>query len=639
MSEKLSYPGNSFPGEPNVSPAMAPTPTSQPQVTDSADSAAFAASPNSQAAASPLSASSSIPTNELPTTVQLPGEMTLPQILDPTAGRPAVPLPQPLQPKVSAPPDPSERAAYQSRPRRVIEKTIEPRSKDHKLRINNLRNRMLVHSVLISGFALTVVGLILLVSGMVQVSHAERSQTELIVNDLRNFVKAENKQDSGGIASAKEALNRFIDAEDAPHNGTLLGFSAGKLIAQKEARDSAIHQDSQLLEKLVSYSNLDSAKMFMVHTDQASYAVGMVPIRATETDDALLAIISNYSVDSTPAQTQLLLFGGISFLVLAMVGLVNVRASQSLLAPIGRVRDMMGAISASVNLSKRLPVEGDDDLADVSRQMNSMIARLQSSFDEQRDLLNDVGHELRTPITVVRGHLELLNPNDPQDTARTRELALEELSRMHRLTEDLITVAKSDRPDFIRPERVDIGDLLMDAFENATQLGDFNWRIDNLTIVPTTADPQRLQQALLALAQNASKFASPGTLIALGAGIDYEQPLLDQQGNPVPARTITAPSLQMLSQVPPVEGTHRLNLWVRDQGIGIDPKDQERIFGRFMRVNHSYAGSGLGLSIVNAITQAHGGILQVRSALSVGSVFNISLPISNDDCKDEIQGE
>ncbi len=638
MSEKLSYPGNSFPGEPNISPAAPPTPASQPQVTDSADGGVIAGSANPQAA-SPLPASSSIPAKELPSTVQLPGEMTLPQILDPTEGRPAVPLPQPLEPIVSAPPDASERAAYQSRPRRVIEKTIEPRSKEHKLRITNLRNRMLVHSVLISGFALTLVGLILLVSGMIQVSHAERSQTELIVNDLRNFVKAENKQDSGGIASAKEALNRFIDAEDAPHNGTLLGFSAGKLIAQKEARDSAIHQDSQLLEKLVSSSNLDSAKMFMVHTDQATYAVGMVPIRAAETDDALLAIISNYSVDSTPAQTQLLLFGGISFLVLAMVGLVNVRSSQSLLAPIGRLRDLMASINSEQDLSKRLPVEGDDDLADVSRQMNSMITRLQSSFDEQRDLLNDVGHELRTPITVVRGHLELLNPNDPQDTARTRELALEELSRMHRLTEDLITVAKSDRPDFIRPERVDIGDLLMDAFENATQLGDFNWRIDNLTIVPTTADPQRLQQALLALAQNASKFAAPGTLIALGAGIDYEQPLLDQQGNPVPARTITAPSLQMLSQVPPVEGTHRLNLWVRDQGIGIDPKDQERIFGRFMRVNHSYAGSGLGLSIVNAITQAHGGILQVRSALSVGSVFNISLPISNDDCKDEIQGE
>ena len=615
MSEKLSDPKNNPPADPAVSPAL-PEPGYQPQA----------------AAPAPVSA------NGLPSTVQLPGEMTLPQILNPAEGNPASPLSQPLPPRVNDSATPSERAAYQSRPRRVVEKTIKPDSNEHKLRITNLRNRMLVHSVLISGFALTVVGLILLVSGIFQISHAEHSQTELITNDLRNFVKAENTQATGGIASAKEALTRFIDVEDAPHNGSLLGFSAGKLIGQKGARDSAIHQDAQLLEKLASYSDFDSAKMLMIRTDQATYAVGMVPLSAANTDDAVLAIISNYSVDITPAQTQLLLFGGISFLVLALVGLVNVRASQSLLAPIGRLRDLMASITNEQDLTKRLPVEGNDDLADVTRQMNSMIARLQSSFDEQRDLLNDVGHELRTPITVVRGHLELLNPNDPQDTARTRELALEELSRMHRLTEDLITVAKSDRPDFIRPERVDIGDLLMDAFENATQLGDFNWRIDNLTIVPTTADPQRLQQALLALAQNASKFAPPGSVITLGAGIDYQQPLLDQQGNPVPADTITAPSLQMLAQVPPVEGTHRLNLWVRDQGIGIDPKDQKQIFGRFMRVNHSYAGSGLGLSIVNAIAQAHGGILQVRSALSVGSVFNISLPISNDDCKDEIQG-
>lgn len=606
MSENPSYHGSAFPGDSNLSPVPAPgiLPASYP----------------------------------LPA-VQLPGEKTLPQILNPADAAPATPLPSSLPPTVTTPPAAPERAAYQSRPRRVVEKTIKPQSNTPKLRITNLRNRMLVHSVLISGFALTIVGLILLVSGIFQITHTERSQTELITNDLRNFVKAENSKSNGGLASAKDALKRFIAAEDAPYNGSLLGFSAGQLIEQKGARVSAVHQDAQLLAELASYSDIDSAKMFMVRTDQATYAVGLVPISAADTDDALLVIVSNFSADTTPTQTQLLLFAGISFLVLALVGLVNVRASQPLLAPIGRLRDLMASITSEQDLTKRLPVEGNDDLADVSRQMNSMIARLQSSFDEQRDLLNDVGHELRTPITVVRGHLELLNPNDPQDTARTRELALEELSRMHRLTEDLITVAKSDRPDFIRPERVDIGDLLMDAFENATQLGDFNWRIDNLTIVPTTADPQRLQQALLALAQNASKFATPGSVIALGAGIDYQQPLLDQQGNPVPADTITAPSLQMLAHVPPVEGTHRLNLWVRDQGIGIDPKDQEQIFGRFMRVNHSYAGSGLGLSIVNAIAQAHGGILQVRSAPSVGSVFNISLPISNDDCKDELQGE
>ncbi|WP_122819809.1 sensor histidine kinase [Varibaculum vaginae] len=616
MSERLSYPETSFPGGSASSSLTPPVPAAQPQ----------AALPSNPA---------TTPTSE----VELPGEMTLPQILEGTGGTGSAPSPQTLQPQVNSSQAPAKRAAYQARPRRVIEKTVTTQGKSHKLRISNLRNRMLIHTVLISALSLTIVGFILLISGMFQISYAERTQTEAITADVRNFTAVENAKSTGGLASAKDAVTKFINAADAPYNGSLLGFSEGKLTAHKCARDSAAHQDKQLLKQLASYADMGSAKMFMLRTDQATYAVGIVPISAAGTDDALLAVVSNYSADIAPTQTQLLLFSGISFLVLALVGLVNVRASQSLLAPIARLREMMASISSEQDLTKRLPVEGNDDLADVTRQMNSMISRLQSTFDEQRNLLNDVGHELRTPITVVRGHLELLDPNDPQDTSRTRELALEELSRMHRLTEDLITVAKSDRPDFIRPERVDIGDLLMDTFENATQLGDFNWRIDNVTIVKTTADHQRLQQALLALAQNASKFATPGTVIALGAGIDYQQPLLDKQGNMLKAATITAPSLQMQPQVPSVVGTHRLNLWVRDQGIGIDPKDQEQVFGRFMRVNHSYAGSGLGLSIVNAIAQAHGGILQVRSVLSVGSVFNISLPISDDDCKDEIQGE
>ncbi|MDU5269227.1 MAG: hypothetical protein E6165_06340, partial [Varibaculum cambriense] len=200
MSENPSYPGSVFPGEPNLSPVPAP---------------------------GTLPASNSLPA------VQLPGEKTLPQILNPADADPASVLPPSLPPTVTTPPPAPERAAYQSRPRRVVEKTIKPQSNTPKLRITNLRNRMLVHSVLISGFALTIVGLILLVSGIFQITHAERSQTELITNDLRSFVKVENSKSNGGLASAKDVLKRFIAAEDAPYNGSLLGFSAGQLIEQK----------------------------------------------------------------------------------------------------------------------------------------------------------------------------------------------------------------------------------------------------------------------------------------------------------------------------------------------------------------------------------------------------------------------
>lgn len=630
MSEQPTSPRHGYPGSPKASPLSPATPAGQSW----GNTPIQPASP--PAARAPLPATPPL-TDNPPSSVSLLEEMTIPRVetkplTTPTKISPQTPSSQPPNPQ-------GERGAYQSRPRRQVEKTLDPHNGGRKFRIQSLRNRMLVHSVLISGFALTVVGIIMLFTGVLQVFHAERVQTEAITTDFRNFVKAEIAKKGGGFSSAKEAIEKFVRLEDAPNKGALLGFSDGKLSVNKASQGSTIHQDAQLLAKLASYSDENKAQMFIVRTDTSTYVSGIVPISAAGTDDAMLAIISDYSTDITPTYTQLMLFAGISFLVLALVGLVNVRASQSLLAPISRLREMMASITSEQDLSKRLPIQGNDDLADVSRQMNLMISRLQTSFDEQRDLLNDVGHELRTPITVVRGHLELLNPEDPQDTARTRELALEELSRMHRLTEDLITVAKSDRPDFIRPSRVDIGDLLMDAFENSTQLGNFNWRIDNLTLVSTTADQQRLQQALLALAQNASKFAPPGTLIALGAAIDAQQPLLDQEGKVVEVETVTAPDLQMVPQVPPVDGSHRLNLWVRDQGIGIHPKDQQQIFARFMRVDHSYAGSGLGLSIVNAIAQAHGGILQLKSAPAVGSVFNLSLPISNDDCKDEIQGE
>ena len=173
MSEKLSYPSNSYPTDSSFSPVPAP-PT--------------------RAASQPRPA------------VQLPGDQPLPQILNPADANPPASLSPSLSAVATTPAPSAERAAYQSRPRRVVETTIQPQSNSPKLRITNLRNRMLVHSVLISGFALTIVGLIMLVSGMVQISHTERSQTELITNDLRTFVKAESGKSNGGIVSAKDAL-------------------------------------------------------------------------------------------------------------------------------------------------------------------------------------------------------------------------------------------------------------------------------------------------------------------------------------------------------------------------------------------------------------------------------------------------
>jgi signal transduction histidine kinase len=107
-----------------------------------------------------------------------------------------------------------------------------------------------------------------------------------------------------------------------------------------------------------------------------------------------------------------------------------------------------------------------------------MLDRLEAAFVGQREFLDDAGHELKTPLTVLRGHLELLDPDDPEEVAATRELLLDEIDRMSRLVGDLIVLAKSDRPDFLRTRPVDLSTLTTDLLTKARGLGPREWVLD-----------------------------------------------------------------------------------------------------------------------------------------------------------------
>src|SRR5699024_11307686 len=111
----------------------------------------------------------------------------------------------------------------------------------------------------------------------------------------------------------------------------------------------------------------------------------------------------------------------------------------------------------------RIQVRGHDEFAELTETINSMLDRLQLALEQQSQLLDDVGHELRTPITIIRGHLELVDPNDPEDDAQTRDIGLDELQRMSLLVNDLVTLAQSNTTDFIRPQPTDLGILMHDT--------------------------------------------------------------------------------------------------------------------------------------------------------------------------------
>jgi two-component system, OmpR family, sensor kinase len=270
--------------------------------------------------------------------------------------------------------------------------------------------------------------------------------------------------------------------------------------------------------------------------------------------------------------------------------------ARRILVPLNRVTATAREIS-DTDLSRRLAAEGSDEVAELATTFNAMLDRLETAFEQQRQFIDDAGHELRTPITVIRGHLELLDVSNPEDRADTVALVLDELDRMHRMVEDLLTLARADQPDFIAPVLLDLDDLTTSIHRKALGLSTgHRWVLDEVAVGMVEADGQRVTQAMMQLAANAARHTPTGSTIAIGSAINATD----------------------------------LRLWVRDDGPGIDADDQARIFERFARGAgpRRTDGAGLGLAIVRVIAEAHGGDITLDSTPGHGATFTLRIPRS-----------
>jgi two-component system, OmpR family, sensor kinase len=281
--------------------------------------------------------------------------------------------------------------------------------------------------------------------------------------------------------------------------------------------------------------------------------------------------------------------------VLAAIGIVGWFVAGRLLSPIRTLRDAADSITIS-DLSPRLQAEGNDDISDLTRTVNSMLDRLEGSVDVQRQLLDDVRHELKTPITIVRGHLEMMDSHDAADVESAREIGIAELDRMTRLVDDIDLLAAVEGDQFAMDE-LDLGALTARTGELVAVIAGHEWRVEAIGTGSIRGDHDRLLQAWLQLADNAAKYTPDGSGIEIGSAMDDDG----------------------------------ARLWVRDHGPGIAPAVRHRIFRRFDRAHgkRTVGGSGLGLAIVDAITKAHGGRCVVTDTDGGGATFTIHLPLPN----------
>jgi two-component system, OmpR family, sensor kinase len=271
------------------------------------------------------------------------------------------------------------------------------------------------------------------------------------------------------------------------------------------------------------------------------------------------------------------------------------------LRPLRTITTTARRISAS-NLHQRLPLAGpDDELTDLGRTFNGLLARLEGSFGAQRQFVANASHELRTPLTVIRGQLELLAATDSpsnDEIERVERQVSSEISRIGRLVDDMLLLAQTERTDFLRPRPIDLAPFVSDLWDGLSLTAERRFELDALPEGTLLADPDRLAQVLRNLSRNAIEHtSSPDGLVRLGV-----EPL----------------------------GAAGLLFAVIDDGPGIPASEGERVFERFHRTDpdrsRASGGAGLGLAIVKAIVEAHGGSVRAGRADTGGARIEIELP-------------
>ncbi|MCA5892693.1 HAMP domain-containing histidine kinase [Isoptericola sp. NEAU-Y5] len=407
------------------------------------------------------------------------------------------------------------------------------------------------------------------------------------------------------FSSADEVVVAMIQLDvPADHEG-VLGLRSGRSpLVTQQAVELHLEDDAAFVEAVTPLLTSDHVMLRSIQTPTTHYRALIAPVAALPQGggvpaDEPAALVLAYDRVAEHAETQRVfrVYALVALGALGFAGVVGWLLAGRLLRPIRTLATTAQRIS-DTDLSARIPETGNDDLTHLSGTVNAMLGRLEGSFEAQRRLLDDVGHELRTPLTVVRGHLELMDPHDPADAAETRGIALDELDRMHRIVDDLVTLATADQPDFVRLAPVDLGRLTDDMFDKVRPLGHRTWLVDARTDARTMADAQRLTQAWMQLAANAVKFSGDASTIAIGSR--------------------TTP-----------DGA-RVRLWVRDEGVGIPEDEIGSIFERFSRgrqTGERRDGAGLGLTIVSAIAEAHGGEVTVDSVVGQGSTFSVVVPV------------
>ncbi|WP_071189498.1 ATP-binding protein [Trichormus sp. NMC-1] len=494
-----------------------------------------------------------------------------------------------------------------------------------KIIFTSIRSRIFIfYFILLSLFLVITVPLIFkfVFSAIAnRVTEDIREEAEIFQGLLRNDSKIKYKlalrnqeiqypKDAGQLANLFNIyLSRRVPEDDTYLIGVL---NEDFYRSSPEALPNGFQPESSLMQSLIKIKTVQEGIKLQPNTKTGNILYIVTPIRFEKQIIGRLIVVHAVRGEQEEAFDTLKIVFWVMIGVFILSVVVTWFMAGKVLSPLSSIISTAIKITET-NLNERIEVQTSGELAELTNSFNAMMNRLEAAFVSQKHFINDVSHELRTPITIIRGHLELIDLDQASSIEQeTINLVIDEIDRMSRLVDDLSLLAKSERPDFLLLETIDAQSFLNTLSAKIQALAHRNWQFQGKVKGILVGDRQRLTQAVMNLAQNAVQHTQECDRITLGASLNNGE----------------------------------FKIWVQDTGAGIDLCEQERIFERFARVKNSYRrsdGSGLGLSIVRGIVEAHRGLIQLQSQPGTGSTFMIVIPlnphqarkidVTNSDCR------
>ena len=391
--------------------------------------------------------------------------------------------------------------------------------------------------------------------------------------------KATDPKSGLPYTSAQELLELFIRSSVPDSDETLFVLVDGVVTERSSSPGLArIDRVPEFIEIIAALEEPLFSNYTYLNQDIRFIAI---PVSGSEDSGHMVAAIfleqKMENINSTLNQLALLML--LAFGVASAAGWF---VAGRILDPIRRLGAITRRITDGTTQERLDDLKGTSEIGAIAEDFNKMLDRTAKAFDSQKRFVDDAGHELKTPLTIIQGHLDLMK-SSPQEAEASLAIIHDEVSRMTRIVKDLQMLTKSSESSFVVLSDVEPSEIIDEVFVKASPLATRNWRVDSAKLKSMPLDRQRMVQALVQLVDNAIKHTNESDSLVIGC----------RSTNGV------------------------TEFYVGDSGPGIPEDSRTRVQERFVRggwTAQDTEGSGLGLAIVGAIAKGHGGQLVISTS-------------------------